>query len=181
MYIATLCRFYTLYSLSQRCSWYTAWCPCGRALGLTYGSTKRSIEKILHRQWRDQQARSSDADCSPNGADLQDTIRNGDVVQVRRRNEFEKRQRRGKGPWWSLRNPSVSSPILTTAVNHTSPLIGLNFLQLRATKLKHACARARDATTKAQNTRRRIERVAFRATNPRFVRIRQASVKSTGT
>lgn len=55
------------------------------------------VEKILHRQWRDQQARTSNADCSPNGADLQDTIRNGDVVQVRQRNEFEKSNGGEKG------------------------------------------------------------------------------------
>lgn len=30
---------------------------------------------------------------SRNGADLQDPIRNGDVARLRRRNEFEKKQR----------------------------------------------------------------------------------------
>jgi len=44
------------------------------------------------------------------------------------------------------RNPD-RAPILTAAVNHASPLIGLNFLRLRAAKLKHG--------NRAQSTRRR--------------------------
>jgi len=74
--------------------------------------------------------------CSWNGTDLQDPIRNGDVAQVRQRNEFGKKQWREKIHDEIQRNPCCS-PILAV-VNHISPLIGLNFLQLRAAKFKHA-------------------------------------------
>lgn len=83
------------------------------------------------------QTDTQDPGCSWNGTDLQDPIRNGDVAQVRRRNEFGKKQRREKGHDGVRRNPCCS-PILAIAVNHISPLIGLNFLQLRAVKFKHA-------------------------------------------
>lgn len=69
---------------------------------------------------------------SRNGIDLQDPIRNRDVAAewIRKKKHTEGG---GKGG-----NPSPGcSPILTTAVNHTSPLIGLNFLRLRAVKFKH--------------------------------------------
>jgi len=74
---------------------------------------------------------------SSNGTDLPDPIRNGDVAQVRQWNEFGKKQRREKSHDGVRRNP-YRSPILTIAVNHISPLIGLNFLRLRAAKFKHA-------------------------------------------
>jgi len=57
-----------------------------------------------------------------------------------------KQRREGNNDGVAGRNPG-RAPILTAAVNHASPLIGLNFLGLRAAKLKHG--------NRAQSTRRR--------------------------